>query len=93
MKAVIFFSFVVFFSSCAKEEKCQYYSLITESNEENARDKCQGLANNYPAFEVLTMVLLGCLTSDELNAAKKSESSVTKNACNGVPFTVKVTVK
>lgn len=95
MKLTIFI-LTLFIFSCSKDDtkdQCRNYSLVTESNESEARDKCDGLANSYPAFKVLSTVSIGCLTAEELIISKKSESSVTKNACNGVPFTVKVSIK
>jgi hypothetical protein len=71
------------------KDRRDFYHLITESN---VAAKYQFLSNIYPEFKVLRKVYLGCLDSDQLKEAQKMESSVLKNI-NGVPFTIKVTVK
>lgn len=95
MKQILMIASLSFLlSSCAKEEQCVNYSLVTESNEEAARDKCSGLANNYPASEIISTVYIGCLTSEQVKEVRKQqESTFTNNACSGVPYTIKVTVK
>lgn len=93
MKSVLIFIFALTIFSCTKDDKCRNYSLVTESNESEARYLCQGLANNYPAFKILSSQPIGCLTASELKSAKKGESSVTKNACNGVTFTVRTIIR
>ncbi|MFZ1749422.1 MAG: hypothetical protein WAU01_04500 [Saprospiraceae bacterium] len=92
MKYLIFV-ISIFMFSCSEDESCKQYSLITESNEKEADYKCDGLANNYPAFEIISKKSLGCLTTEELNIAKKTLSSVTKNYCNGVTFTVRTRIE
>ena len=66
-----------------------FYHLITESQ---VAAKYQFLSNIYPEFKILSKDYLGCLDSDQLKEAQKMESSVLRNS-NGVPFTIKVTVK
>ncbi len=92
MKYIIFV-ICLFVLSCSKDESCKQYSIITESNEKEAKYKCGGLANNYPAFEIISKNSLGCLTTEELNIAKKTLNSVTKNYCNGVTFTVRTRIE
>jgi hypothetical protein len=92
MKYLIFVFSLIFFS-CSQDESCIPYSLISESNEKEADYKCDGLANNYPAFEIISKKSIGCLTKDELEIAKKTLSSVTKNYCNGVTFTVRTRIE
>ena len=92
MRYLLFLS--IFLFSCTKEEPCRQYSLVTESNEYEARAKCKGLANSYPSlYEIVSSNSVGCLTRDELRQAKKAESVVTKQACNGVFITVRTTIK
>ena len=92
MKLYIFL-LLPFAFGCSKEsEQCQTYYLLTESNEKEARYKCQGLANNYPQYNTVSKVLIGCLTSKEFSDAKSATTSVTKNMCSGVPFTVRQSV-
>jgi hypothetical protein len=44
-------------------------------------------------MKVIASESVGCLTSDELKQAKKAESTVTKTYCQGVTYTIRVTVK
>lgn len=76
--------------SCTKDE-CRQYNLVTESNESEANAKCKGLANSYPSvYKVISSNSVGCLTNDELKQAKKGESVVMQQLCNGVFITVRV---
>ena len=77
---------------CTKDEKCQNYYLLTESNEKEARYKCQGLANSYPQFNIIDKKPIGCLTSAELTQAKKATTIITKQMCSGVSFTIKQSI-
>lgn len=83
---------ILSFFSCSKEQ-CKPYNLVTETNEKEAKSKCNGLANNYPSFTIISSQPIGCLTEKELLDAKKGESFVTRDVCNGVIMTVKITVK
>lgn len=78
--------------SCS-EDKCDNYFLITESSEKEAGFKCRGLANNDPKFEVISRVSIGCLNEKELESAKKTTTSITKNLCSGVMFTVRTRIE
>jgi len=86
---------IIFLLSCAKEEtqRCTPYNLVTESSEDSARQKCKGLAGSHPVFKVITSNYIGCLTPSEYQQAKKGESSVTKQYCSGVSYTIRVTLK
>jgi len=90
MKYIIIL-FALIFAACSKDE-CQTCKLVTESNVYEAQLKCDGLANNYPAFETLSSENLGCLDSTERTQAKKGESTVNKTECSGVTSTVRVRV-
>jgi len=92
-QVLIFLMFIVL--GCEKEPvvKCTPYNLVTESSEDSARQKCNGLANSHPTFKVLSSVYVGCLTPDELIQARKGESSVIKTYCNGVSYTIRITLK
>ena len=79
--------------SCSKDDSCKNYLLVTESSAESASDKCSGLANSHPEFEIISSQSIGCLTSDELKEARKAESTITKTYCPGVTYTIRVTVK
>ena len=85
---------IILILGCTKEEiKCTPYNLVTESSEISARQKCNGIANSHPEFKVISSNYVGCLTNDEYNQAKKGESQITRNYCNGVSYTVKTTLK
>ncbi len=93
MRYLYFLSIFLLFS-CSKEEPCKQYSLVTESNETEANLKCRNLANSYPSvYKVISEVSIGCLTNDELTQAKKGESVVTQQVCNGVFITVRTKIK
>ncbi len=93
MKNLILLFALTLFACTKEKESCRNYNLVTESNEKEAYYKCQGLANNYPAFNVISSQPIGCLTSSELKTAKKVESSVTQNACNGVSYTARIVIR
>jgi len=92
MKYILILITAILFS-CSKEEQCKHYLLVTESSEDSARQKCNGLANSHPEFKVISSNYVGCLTKDEYIQAKKGESQVTRSYCNGVSYTVKITLK
>lgn len=93
MVRVLFF-LVILILGCEKEPiRCTPYNLVTESSEDSARQKCNGLANSHPTFKVISSNYVGCLTPDELTNARKGESSYTGLYCNGVTYTVKITLK
>lgn len=84
--------FLIFFS-CAKVDPCINYNLVTESSENSARQKCNGLANSHPEFKVISSNYVGCLTQDEYNIAKRGESVTVRRYCNGVDYAIRVTLK
>ena len=76
MVRVLIFSMILILG-CTKEEiKCTPYNLVTESSENSARQKCNGIANSHPEFKVISSNYVGCLTKDEYIQSKKGESSV-----------------
>jgi len=93
MKQVLF-PLIILILGCEKEPvKCISYNLVTESSEDSARKKCNGLANSHPTFKVISSNYVGCLTKDEYIQAKKGESIVTKTSCTGVTFTIRTVLK
>ena len=93
MRHILIFSLLVMLSCSKDDTSCSNFNLVTESTEKSARDKCNGLANSYPEWKVITSQPIGCLTSSELIEAKKAESSVIKTACSGITFTIRTVVK
>ena len=87
------FIFIIFLLSCTKDEQCKNYNLVTESSENSARQKCNGVANNHPEFKIISTNPIGCLTNEQLTNAKKGESSVNKPYCSGVSFTVRTVIR
>ena len=92
MKFILILITVLLFS-CSKEEQCKHYLLVTESSEDSARQKCNGIANSHPTFKTIHSQSIGCLTSTELKEARKGESTTTQTYCQGVTFQIKVTIK
>lgn len=93
MKHILILAMILILG-CTKEEiKCTPYNLVTESSENSARQKCNGLANSHPEFKVISSNYVGCLTKDEYTQARKGESQITRNYCNGVSYTIKITLK
>ena len=90
MKHILIF---LIFISCAKVDPCKSYNLVTETSENSARQKCNGVANSHPEFKVISSEYVGCLTQDEYNIAKRGESVTVRRYCNGVDYTIKVTLK
>ena len=93
MKHILIFLLFIFVSCEKEQERCIIYNLVTESSENSARQKCNGVANSHPEFKVITSNFVGCLTQDEYNTARRGESVTTKQYCNGVSYTIKVTLK
>ena len=81
------------FLSCSKEEQCKNYSLIHESNYQSAKDKCEGLANDYPKMELISSQYVGCLTEAELIEARKATSIITKTYCGGITYTIRIVLR
>ena len=78
--------------SCTPE-KCAICEAITESNFKEAQNKCQGLANNYPDYDLISNTSLGTICPDDLKAVRLAyEKSVTKTACTGITYTVRTRV-
>lgn len=92
MKYTIILITALFFS-CSKEEQCKFYILVTESTFDSAKDKCNGLANSHPEIKIIGSESAGCLTSEELIQAKKAETTITKQYCNGVTYTIKTVIR
>ena len=87
------FIFITLLFSCTKEDACKNYNLVTESSFDSARQKCNGLAGNYPEFKTIETKPIGCLTLGQLTIAKKGESSETKFYCIGVSYTVRTVIR
>lgn len=89
MKNLLFLS-LIFLFSCSKEDECKNCMLLTESNHKEASNKCDELANNYPAFEILNSQPVDKLCGSEIESTRKLvENSSTMELCIGVTFTVR----
>lgn len=86
----LLFLYLIFFFSCSKENDCQYCTIITESNYKEASNKCNGLANNYPAFEIINSQPFDELCGSEIESGRKLlENSTLMSLCDGVTYIVR----
>ncbi len=93
MKKLMFIVLFGMLFSCSKED-CKNYEAVVESNSEAAFDKCDGFANSYPAFQVLSKRDLGCLLDDEVAKLRSTtENSSSVPVCTGVTATTKTTIR
>ena len=80
---------LLFLFSCGKEE-CKQCFNVTETNEVQAKLKCAGLANNYPAMDY-GETFAGTKCGDEINKFTKKgglQSSTLTASC-GIIITSK----
>jgi len=91
MKQLIIFTLLILlFTACSKEDDCKQCTLITESNYKEADNKCDGLANSYPKFDILKSESIGQVCGDNIQTTKNQlNKSETKTLCNGVSYTVR----
>ncbi|MBK6783487.1 MAG: hypothetical protein IPG79_06765 [Saprospiraceae bacterium] len=62
--------------------------MISESNFKEADYKCDGLANNYPQYDVILSQSVGSICGENIQIQKNLvEKSVTKTLCSGVTYT------
>lgn len=94
MKSFLFLAALLLFS-CSKEyeSSCTEYFMITESNKDEALDKCSGYANSYPNMTVISKQSIGCLTSSELKAARVAEKTTSVEVCTNVFAKVSITIR
>lgn len=83
---------LLLFWSCS--EDCRTCVIVTESNLVEAQLHCQGLANSYPAMQVIDEENLGELCDNEIDdAIREINTSSTTEICNGVTATTRVIVR
>jgi hypothetical protein len=96
MKTTLSLFIILAFLSCTKEEeKCKNYSIVVETNQEEAYAKCNGYGNFYPAFtQELSRTSLGCLKNDELIKAKSQiEKTESTRLCSEAEISIRYRIE
>ena len=93
MKSFLFLAALLLFSCSKEDDSCTEYFMITESNKDEALDKCSGYANSYPKMTVISKQSIGCLTSSELKSARVAEKTTSVEVCTNVFAKVSITIR